>query len=200
VGLRKFVFRPGVNREGTNYSNEGGWYDSDKIRFRKGRPERIGGWLKNSINSFIGTCRKIHLYRDIDQTNYAVLGTHQKLYIQQGNVYNDITPTRKTSTNSITFAATNGSSTLTVTDSSHGAVNGDFVTFAQAVSLGGLITAEVLNQEYQIVLVTSTNAYTIVAKDTDGDTVTANSSDVNDGGSAVDGVYEIKIVEYRQFW
>jgi len=191
VGLRKFVFKPGINREGTNYSNEGGWYDSDKIRFRKGRPERIGGWLKNSINSFIGTCRKIHLYRDIAQTNYAALGTHQKFYVQEGNVFNDVTPIRKTSTNSITFAATDGSSTITVTDSSHGAVNGDFVTFAQAVTLGGLITADVLNQEYQIVLVTTTNAYTIVAKDTDGDEVTANSSDSGNGGSAVDGVYQI---------
>ena len=94
--LRKFVFKPGINREGTNYSNEGGWYDSEKIRYRKGRRERIGGWQKNTANSFTGTCRKIHVYRDGDQTNYQALGTHQKFYVKEGTAFHDITPLRAT--------------------------------------------------------------------------------------------------------
>ena len=191
----KFTFRPGINKEGTNYSNENGWYDADKVRFRKGKPERIGGWIKNSANSFIGTCRKILTYKDAEGDSYTVIGTHQKLYVQEGNVFNDITPTRKTSTNSITFAATNGSSTVTVTDSSHGAVNGDFVTFSgvqsDGLGAGGNITQTVLQQKYQIALVTSANAYTIVAKDTSGNEVTANSDDDENGGAGVDGVYQI---------
>tara|TARA_R110000824_G_scaffold76159_1_gene193063 strand:- start:1004 stop:2869 length:1866 start_codon:yes stop_codon:yes gene_type:complete len=189
--LAKYIFTPGINREGTNYSNENGWYDADKVRFRKGRPERIGGWDKSSINSFIGTCRKLHPYKAIDGDNFIILGTHQKLYVLNGNVYYDITPIRATTTNGITFAATNGSSTLTVTDDDHGAVTGDFVTIAGAVSLGGLITAAVLNQEYQISLVIGTDTYQIEAKDTDGDAVTANASDSGNGGAGVDGVYQI---------
>jgi hypothetical protein len=113
--------------------------------------------------------------------------------VAEGENYYDVTPIRKTSTNSITFAATDGSSTVTVTDSSHGAVNNDFVTISGAVSLGGLVTADVLNQEYQIDLVTGTNTYTITAKDTSGATVTANSSDSGNGGSGVDGVYQINV-------
>ena len=189
--LAKYIFTPGINREGTNYSNENGWYDADKVRFRKGRPERIGGWDKSSINSFIGTCRKLYPYKAIDGDNFIILGTHQKLYVLNGNVYYDITPIRATTTNGITFAATNGSSTLTVTDDDHGAVTGDFVTIAGAVSLGGLITAAVLNQEYQISLVIGTDTYQIEAKDTDGDAVTANASDSGNGGAGVDGVYQI---------
>ena len=191
--LAKYVFKPGINKEGTNYSNEGGWFDADKVRFRKGRPEKIAGWEKNTLNTFQGTCRSLHSYRDQGQTDYVGVGTNLKYFLKQGDNFNDITPIRKTSTNSITFAATNGSSTITVTDSSHGAETGDFVTFAQAVSLGGLITAEVLNQEYEILKTLTTNTYTITAKDTDGNTVTANSDDSNNGGSAVDGSYQISV-------
>tara|TARA_R100000655_G_scaffold98222_1_gene141494 strand:- start:260 stop:508 length:249 start_codon:yes stop_codon:yes gene_type:complete len=79
--LRKFEFQPGINKEGSDYSNEGGWFDADKIRFRKGRPEKIGGWSKYTNQSFIGTCRKIYVYRSAEQTDYAILGTHQKLYV-----------------------------------------------------------------------------------------------------------------------
>ena len=191
--LAKFVFKPGINKEGTNYSNEGGWFDADKVRFRKGRPEKIAGLEKNTLNTFQGTCRSLHSYRDQGQTDYVGVGTNLKYFLKQGDNFNDITPIRKTSTNSITFAATNGSSTITVTDSSHGAETGDFVTFAQAVSLGGLITADVLNQEYEILKTLTTNTYTITAKDTDGNTVTANSDDGNNGGSAVDGSYQISV-------
>ena len=119
------------------------------------------------------------------------IGTTNKYYIEEGGTYNDVTPIRTTTTNSTTFAATNGSSTLTVTDNGHGAVNGDFVTFSSAVSLGGNVTAAVLNQEYQIDTVTGTNTYTITAKDTAGTTVTANASDSGNGGSATDSVYQI---------
>ena len=189
--LAKYVFKPGIDKEGTNYSNEGGWFDADKVRFRKGRPERIGGWSKFTNSSFIGTCRKLFPYKATSGESFVIVGTHQKLYNLNGDVYYDITPIRATTTNGITFAATNGSSTITATDSSHGAVTGDFVTISGAVSLGGLVTAEVLNQEYQIDLVTGTNTYTITAKDTTGSTVTANASDSGNGGSGVDGVYQI---------
>lgn len=191
--LAKYVFKPGINREGTNYSNEGGWFNSDKIRFRKGKPERLAGWEKNSSDVFKGTCRSLYSYRDQGQTDYVGVGTHLKYYVKQGSEYNNITPIRKTSTNSITFAATNGSSVVVVTDSSHGAVANDTVTFAQAVSLGGLVTAAVLNQEYTVDRVLTANTYEITAKDTDGETVTANSSDSGNGGSAVDGSYEINV-------
>jgi len=189
--LAKYIFKPGINREGTNYSNEGGWYNADKVRFRKGRPEKMAGWEKNSSESFLGTCRSLYSYRDQGQTDYVGVGTHLKLYIKEGILFNNVTPIRKTSTNSITFAATNGSSTVVATDSSHGAVTGDTVTFAEAVSLGGNITAAVLNQEYTIDKVLTTNTYEITAKDTSGTTVTANSSDSGNGGSGVDGSYEI---------
>ena len=190
----KFKFKPGINKEGTNYSNENGWFDADKIRFRKGRPEKIGGWEKYSSNTFQGTCRKIHVYKDIEQSQYKILGTHKKLYALEGNVYNDITPIRSTtSAGDVTFAATNGSSTITATDTSHGAVAGDFVTFSDAATLGGNITAAVLNQEYEIVSIPTTNTFTFVAKDTSGTEVTANSSDSGNGGSSTVGTYQINV-------
>ena len=190
----KFKFQPGINKEGTNYSNEGGWFDADKVRFRKGRPERIGGWQKNSGNSFIGTARKIHVYKDADQIQYNLIGTHKKLYVQQGNVFYDITPIRSTtSAGDVTFSASNGDSTLTVADTGHGAVQGDFVTFSGASSLGGNIIASVLNQEYEIATIVNDNSYTVEAKDTSGSTVTANSSDTGNGGSSVVGAYQINV-------
>ena len=190
----KFKFKPGINKEGTNYSNENGWFDADKIRFRKGRPEKIGGWEKYSSNTFQGTCRKIHVYKDIEQSQYKILGTHKKLYALQGDVYNDITPIRSTtSAGDVTFAATNGSSTITATDTSHGAVAGDFVTFSDAATLGGNITAAVLNQEYEIVSIPNSNTFTFVAKDTSGTEVTANSSDTGNGGSSTVGTYQINV-------
>ena len=191
--LAKYVFRPGINREGTNYSNEGGWYDSDKVRFRKGKPERMAGWEKATLNTFTGTCRSLYSYRDQGQTDYVGIGTHLKYFVKQGDDIHNITPIRKTSTNSITFAATNGSSTVVVTDSSHGAVANDTVTFSQAVSLGGNVTAAVLNQAYSVVRAITVNTYEITAKDTSGSTVTANASDSGNGGSGVDGSYEINV-------
>jgi hypothetical protein len=126
-------------------------------------------------------------------TKYLGLGTTWKYYIEEGSNFNDVTPIRATTAaGDVTFAATDGSSTITVSDTSHGAVMNDFVTFSGAVSLGGNITAAVLNQEYQIVSVT-TNTYTITAKDTNGDTVTANSSDTGNGGSSTVGTYQINV-------
>tara|TARA_Y100001938_G_scaffold17581_1_gene21612 strand:- start:62 stop:1954 length:1893 start_codon:yes stop_codon:yes gene_type:complete len=188
--LSKLNFKPGINKEETDYSNEGGWVDGDKIRFRKGKVEKIGGWEKLSPNELIGSARALHSWISLGGNKYLGIGTTNKYYIEEGGTYNDITPIRKTTTNSATFAATNGSSTLTVTDNSHGAVNGDFVTFSSAVSLGGNITANVINQEYQISLVTGTNTYEITAKDTSGVTVTASASDSGNGGSNTDAAYQ----------
>jgi len=189
--LTVFNFKAGINKEETDYSNESGWVDGNFVRFRKGRPEKIGGWEKLSSDTYIGSARALHSWISLGGSRYLGLGATQKYYIEEGGTYNDVTPIRKTSTNSITFAATNGSSTITATDSSHGAVNGDFVTISGAATLGGLITAAVLNQEYQISLVTATNTYEITAKDTAGGTVTANASDSGNGGSGVDGIYQI---------
>jgi len=191
--LQKTIFRPGIYREGTDYDNEGGWFDCNLVRFRKGRPEKFGGWSKVTTNTFLGTARALHPWVSLGGTKFLGLGTTWKYYINEGSSFSDITPIRKTSTNSITFSATNGSSTITATDSSHGAVINDFVTISGAVSLGGVVTAAVLNQEYQITSVPSANTYTFEAKDTSGDTVTANSSDSGNGGSGVDGAYQLNV-------
>ena len=189
--LTKLLFKPGINRDVTSYSNEGGWVDCDRVRFRLGFPEIIGGWEKYSTNTYVGTARGLFNWSALDGSNLLGLGTEVKYYIEEGQQFYDITPIRKTSTNSITFAATDGSSTITATDSSHGAVTGDHVTISGAVSLGGNVTAAVLNQEYQITSAPTSNTYTFEAKDTSGATVTANASDSGNGGSGVDGVYQI---------
>ena len=189
--LTKLQFKPGINRDVTSYSNEGGWVDCDKVRFRLGFPEVIGGWEKYSPETYIGTVRGLFNWTALDGSDLLGLGTESKYYVEQGQQFYDVTPIRATTTNGITFAATDGSSTLTATDTSHGAVQGDFVTLAGAVSLGGLITAAVLNQEYEITAVPTTNTFTITAKDTTGATITANASDSGNGGSGVDGVYQI---------
>tara|TARA_R100001369_G_scaffold71548_1_gene99495 strand:+ start:216 stop:2066 length:1851 start_codon:yes stop_codon:yes gene_type:complete len=191
MALSKIQFAPGVNKEGTEYSADSGWFDSDKIRFRKGRPEKIGGWVKFSETSFLGVCRSILDWASLESIRYIGLGTHLKFYVVSGDLFNDITPIRATTTNGILFAATNGSSTITATDSSHGAVVNDFVTIAGAATLGGVITAGVLNQEYQITSVPTVNTYTFIAKDSAGDAIAANSSDTGNGGSGVDGAYQI---------
>ena len=193
MAVTKLIFNPGINKEFTDLMDKGGWSDGNLVRFRKGLPEKIGGWEKTVTSSYEGTGRALTAWVALDATRYLGLGTTTKYYIQSGDNFNDITPIRKTSTNSITFAATNGSSTITVTDASHGAVANDTVTISGAVSLGGLVTAAVLNQEYQIATVTGVNTYTITAKDTSGATVTANSSDSGNGGSGVDGVYQINV-------
>ena len=190
--LSKILFKPGINREGTEYDNTGGWFDINLVRFRKGRPEKFGGWSKDSSNTYLGTARALHAWTSLGGSKYLGLGTTFKYYIKEGDSYSEVTPIRKTTTDGIVFSATNGSSTITATDNAHGAVKNDFVTISGAASLGGLITDVVLNQEYQITSVT-TNTYTFTAKDSDGNAVVANSSDSGNGGSGVDGVYQINV-------
>lgn len=305
--LQKLQFQPGINKETTSYSNEGGWYDMDKVRFRAGFPEKIGGWTKIGSKSFLGSCRALHSWRTIDLNNYVGLGTSDKYYIESGQGYYDITPIRSTvppnsnievsvagvyasgevgeptvSTNIgtitdaasatgfvggvavntdgadvmalvvnsdalsatgsvgsvtiggnidtsvtlegveatggvtapatvsvsenvpvITFAATDGSSTIVVSHTAHGAVAGDYVTFTDVESLGGNITAAILNQEYKIDEVLTGDTYEITAREVNSVAditvdgvytpvaVTANSSDTGDGGDYTTGSYQI---------
>jgi len=269
--LTKLQFKPGINREVTSYSNEGGWFDMDKVRFRFGYAEKIGGWLKNSSVAFLGTARALHPWVALDGTQYVGVGTHLKYYILEGTQYYDITPLRNTTSagdvtfatgfdtinktggitaseeeitlsstsgfpasgrikidsEEITYAAissntltgcvrgvnsdaashSNGANvscaTITVTDSNHGALDNDFVTFTDAVSLGGNITAAVLNQEYQVIAKISDNTYTIEARETatigsitttsglNPTFVFSNASDTGNGGSSTVGAYQI---------
>ena len=270
--LQKLQFRPGINRETTSYTNEGGWFDMDKVRFRFGYPEKIGGWIKSTINSFLGSCRALHPWVALDGTNYLGLGTNAKYYINEGSQYYDITPIRLTATagdavfatgadtidgilainaesvlldsvtgfpvsglikigtEEMTYAAidtktltgltrgVNGTAkaqhadgaaitcaTITVTESNHGALINDFVTFSGAVALGsgGLITAAVLNQEYEITNIVSDDAFQIEARTvssiasittTEGLNPTfvfCNASDSGNGGSSIVAAYQI---------
>ena len=268
--LTKLQFRPGINRETTSYSNEGGWFDMDKVRFRFGYPEKIGGWEKTSATYFLGTCRALHPWVALSGERYLGVGTHLKYYINEGGGYNDITPIRVTTSagdvtfsasantlganvaigdtsitltsasgfpdsgrikiNSeiITYAAVSGNvlqgclrgqsstteaahtsgdavlcATLIVTDNDHGVLENDFVTYSGAATLGGNITAAVLNQEYQVVSKVNANSYLIEAREeaslnsittTTGYTPTyvfASTSDSGNGGSSVVGAYQI---------
>jgi hypothetical protein len=268
--LTKLQFRPGINRETTSYSNEGGWFDMDKVRFRFGYPEKIGGWVKSSATYFLGTCRALHPWVALQGERYLGVGTHLKYYINEGGGYNDITPLRVTTSagdvtfsakantiaanvaivdtnitltsssgfptsgrikiNSeiITYAAISGNvlqgclrgqsstaaathtsgdavlcATIIVTDNDHGALANDFVTFSGAASLGGNITAAILNQEYEVISVVSVNSYLIEARDTasigsitgpsglDPTFIFASTSDSGNGGSSVVGAYQI---------
>jgi hypothetical protein len=268
--LTKLQFKPGINREVTSYSNEGGWFDMDKVRFRFGFPEKIGGWLKNNENNYLGTCRALHPWVALDGTQYVGVGTHLKYYLLEGGAFYDITPIRATTaaggvtflagadtldgavaaddesivlTSSSNFPATgliaigseqisyaaissntltgcargqNGTtaaahldnaavtcSTIKVTDDDHGALDNDFVTYTDAATLGGVITAAVLNQEYQIQTVLDDDTYLIEARTvqvmadittTNGlepTLVFANTSDTGTGGSAAVGAYQI---------
>ena len=268
--LTKLQFKPGINREVTSYSNEGGWFNMDKVRFRFGYAEKIGGWTRNAGVAFLGTCRALHPWVALDGTQYVGVGTHLKYYILEGQQYYDITPLRNTTSagdvtfatgadtlngaidadaesitlNSIsgfpasgrikidseeityaaivsstlvgcvrgvsgTTAATHDNSaavtcaTITVTDSNHGALENDFVTFTDATSLGGVIVANILNQEYQITTIVSDNAYQIEARTLssigsitttsglDPTFVFANTSDTGNGGSSTVGAYQV---------
>ena len=193
MALTKILFNPGINKEMTDLVDKGGWADGNLIRFRKGLPEKMGGWNKTTAESYQGTGRALTAWVALDATKYLGLGTTFKYYVTTGDVLEDVTPIRATTTNGIVFAATNGSSTITATDSSHGAVVDDFVTISGAATLGGVITATVLNQEYQITSVIDANNYTFTAKDSLGDALAANSSDTGNGGAGVDGAYQINV-------
>jgi hypothetical protein len=195
--IQKLQFNPGIDREGTEYDSEGGWFDCNLVRFREGRPEKFGGWQKKdgSSNSYLGTVRALHNWIALDGTKYLGLGSHLKYYIEAGTAFNDITPIRQTTAaGDVTFAIVGaGDATLVVTDTAHGCVLNDFVTFSGAVSLGGNITAAVLNQEYQVSKILTPDTYEIEAKDTSGSAVLANSSDTGNGGSSVVGAYQINV-------
>ena len=179
-------FKPGIVSDITPYSNEGGFVDCDKIRFRLGTPEKMGGWSKYSVSTYEGTARRLHNWVALDGSDFLGVGTELKYYIEEGQTFTDITPIRNTtSAGDVTFGATNGSTTITVTDPAHGANENDFVVFSGAVSLGGNITAAVLNKEYKIVNLVSSNAYEVTAS------LAANGSDSGNGGSSVVGVYQL---------
>lgn len=194
--LQKLQLRPGVNREGTTLANEGGWFECDNVRFRSGYPEKIGGWAAVSYNTFLGVARSLWTWITLKSYNLLGIGTNLKFYVENGGQYFDITPIRATTAaGDVTFAATTGSATLLVSDTAHGAQTGDFVTFSGAVSLGGAITAAILNQQYQITFVTA-NTYTVQARavstvEAPGVSVLATASDSGNGGAAVVGVYQI---------
>ena len=184
--LQKLQFRPGIIRDLTGYTNEGGWRVSNLVRFRYGFPETIGGWEKYSTSQFLGTCRSLLNWNTLSGDDLLGMGTNLKYYIERGGQYNDITPIRDTVVLSNPFTATNGSSVINVVDVDHGCTDGDFVTFSGAVSLGGNVTAAVLNQEYKISYIDDDN-YSITVS------VVANSSDSGNGGASVTAAYQINV-------
>ena len=191
--LKKIIFRPGVNRENTRYASEtmgnpnsatnvaGGWYESEKVRFRSGSPEKIGGWARISSTTFLGVCRSLWNWITLGSLNLIGVGTNLKFYIEQGGVYNDITPLRGTATLVDPFSTVNLSTTVTVTDVDNGCATGDFVTFSGATAVGGLT----LNGEYQVTVVDA-DTYTIVS-------ATAATSTAGPGGGTVTADYQISV-------
>jgi len=204
MALKKILFRPGVNRENTRYASEslgsvntgtqsvGGWYESEKVRFRAGTPEKIGGWVRISAQFFQGVCRSLWNWVTLGGANLLGVGTNLKFYIESGGTYNDITPIRASSTiNNNPFALT-ASTTVTVTDTAHGCVTGDFVTFSGATDIGSTgtnVTATVLNKEFQVTVVDA-NTYTIVISVTPNATAIAGSPG---GGASVVAAYQINV-------
>ena len=189
--LKKIVFKAGINRENTRYTTEGGWYDGDKIRFRQGNPETIGGWVPYSLNTFQGVCRSMNAWVTLNNESLIGLGTNLKFYLENGGAYYDITPIRETATLNNPFALT-ASTTVTVTDTNHGCATGDFVTFSGAVNIGGggtNVTAAVLNQEFQVTVVDA-NTYTITISVTPNATAIAGSPG---GGAAVVAAYQLNV-------
>lgn len=186
--LQKVLYKPGVNRENTRYTTEGGWYECDKIRFRQGNPEKIGGWTMFSVNTFIGVCRSLWNWVTLAAENLVGVGTNLKFYILKGGAFFDVTPIRRTVTLSNPFTATLNSNVITVTDNNHGCVDGDFVTYSGAsiTGLGGNITASVLTGTFELVYIND-NTYTITVS------ATANATDVSGspGGGSVVTQYEV---------
>ncbi len=176
--LQKILFKPGVNRENTRYTTEGGWYECDKIRFRQGNPEILGGWQRISANTYNGTCRSLWNWTTLGNLNLVGVGTNTKFYIQNGGAYFDITPIRVTTTLGTDPFTGNGTTTVTVTATAHGATTGSFVTFSGVTGT----YASVLNAEFQITVV-NVNSYTI----TTPSVVAVGAT----GGSAVVAVYQV---------
>jgi hypothetical protein len=200
--LTPLKFKSGIVSDITSYSNEGGYVDGDKVRFRFGFPEKIGGWSKYSPNTYQGSARRLHNWVALDGSDFMGLGTHLKYYIEEGQLFNDITPIRNiTSAGDVTFSASvsenfdstgdgsNDSTLITVIDPAHGANENDFVTFSGVNSVGlgsgGNITQEILQSEFKITSLISSNSYKITAN------VLANSDDDETGGSNIVGAYQI---------
>ena len=179
--LKKLLLKSGVNRENTRYTSEGGWYECDKIRFRQGTPEKIGGWQRISSTTFQGVCRSLWNWITLGSINYVAVGTNLKYYIENGGAYTDITPLRDTVVLTNPFETTSGSPIVVVTDANSGYTDGDFVTYSGVSAVGGLT----LNGEYQITLTTTLNEYTI-------DAGSAASSSAT-GGGTVTAAYQINV-------
>jgi hypothetical protein len=176
--LQKLQFKPGVDRENTRYAAEGSWYETNKVRFRRGMPQKIGGWVRLSSATFLGICRSMLNWTTLQQQNLVSVGTNLKYYIERGGEYFDVTPIRATATLTNPFTTTSGSATVLVADVAHGALEGDFVTFSGATAVGGLT----LNNEYQISLIDE-DSYTITAETTASSTAT--------GGGTVTAAYQV---------
>ena len=179
--LKKLLLKSGVNRENTRYTSEGGWYECDKIRFRQGTPEKIGGWPRISSTTFQGVCRSLWNWVTLGSQNLIGVGTNLKFYIEQGGAYNDITPLRDTVVLTNPFETTSGSPIVVVTDANGGFGDGDFVTFSGASAVGGVTP----DGEYQITLTTTTNEYTIDV----GTPATSTAT----GGGTVTAAYQINV-------
>jgi hypothetical protein len=195
----RLALKPGIDKQNTEYGAEGGWTDGDNIRFRYGLPEKIGGWtyFNGTADYLVGFASDAFSWNNLAGTPYLATGTDRKVYVSVGGSWFDITPLRSTtSAGDVTFSASSGSAIITVTDTDHGAVQGDFVTFSGAVSLGGQITAEILNSEWEITEVVNSSTYTITAP------VNADGSDSGNGGASVIGAYQINVgsdVSYFDF-
>lgn len=184
--LQKLQFRPGLNREGTDYSNEGGWYDGDKVRFRSGFPEKIGGWTRMANAQFLGLARSLWNWLALSGANYLGVGTNIKYYIEQGGTYNDITPVVYVSSPDLDncFVVTSGSNSVTVIDGQYSPSVGDYVTFSGANTVTGTnVTGTILNAEYAITSIVNTSAYQITIS------VTANAT-ATGGGNTVVAAYQ----------
>jgi hypothetical protein len=187
--LQKLMFKPGINREGTNYSNTGGWWDCDKVRFRDGFPEKIGGWVKFLSSTFLGSARSLHPWSTINGNRLYGLGTNLKLYVIEGDVPTDITPIRRDvtlGTDPFTTDAA-GSNVVTVADTAHGAATDDFVIYSGATGPIDGIPASEFNTEHQIDEVVDANSYKI------SPTTNATAGSVSGGGSSVDAEYQINV-------
>jgi hypothetical protein len=183
LAIQAIKLKPGINREGTRYTTEGGYYDGDKIRFRQGTPEKIGGWAQISSNTFLGVCRSLHNWITLGGQNLIGVGTHLKFYVENIGSYFDITPLRATVSLTNPFTTTSGSATVTVTDANGGYTNGDYVTFSNATAVGGLtIDGEfVVNQT----VTSAAGTFTITAS--------SNASSSATGGGTVSAAYQINV-------
>ena len=178
--LKKLTFTPGIQHDGSRYAASGSWSEVDKVRFRSGAPEKIGGWQKATSLPFLGVCRSLKPFTDLNNNYFLGVGTHLKYYIERGGTFNDITPLRTTIVQSNPFTTVNGSATVTVTIPNHGAVVNDFVTFTGASAVGGLT----LNGEYQIVTVTNSSVFLITAA--------SNATSGATGGGSVTAAFQIQ--------